>query len=95
MTVYVDRAFIPWRRGFWCHLTADTQDELHAFGLRLGLRRAWFQTCKRRCGPPDTPCVHWHYDVNVTKRVGALALGAKEIDRYGMVALIRARRAGS
>jgi hypothetical protein len=95
VTVYVDYAFIPWKRSHWCHLTADTQTELHAFGLRLGLRREWFQTCKHRCGPPDTPCVHWHYDVNVTKRALALALGAKEIDRYAMVALIRARRAGS
>jgi hypothetical protein len=93
MTVWVDYAFIPWKRSLWCHLTADTEAELHAFARRLGLRREWFQTCKHRCGPIGAPCPHWHYDVNVTKRALALALGAKEIDRNGMVDLIRARRA--
>ncbi|QWQ39587.1 DUF4031 domain-containing protein [Streptomyces sp. YPW6] len=32
------------RHTHWCHLTADTEDELHAFAARLGLRRSWFQT---------------------------------------------------
>lgn len=92
MTVYVDGAFIPWRGGRWCHLTADTEAELHAFARRLGLRRSWFQTCKHRCGPVGAPCVHWHYDVNDNKRAAALALGAEEIDRYALVDKIRARR---
>ena len=47
MTVYVDDARIPARVGrwdsSWSHLFADTQDELHAFAARLGLRRSWFQ----------------------------------------------------
>jgi hypothetical protein len=89
VTVYVDNVLIPWRGGRWCHLTADTEPELHAFAQRLGLRREWFQTCHSKC---TTPCPHWHYDVTVTKRALALRLGAQEIDRHGMVALIRARR---
>lgn len=93
MTVYVDAAYIPWRDGRWCHLTADTQEELHAFAARIGLRRTWFQTCKRQCAPAGAPCVHWHYDVNVGRRAAAVLLGAVEIDRDRMVALIRARRA--
>jgi hypothetical protein len=47
MTVYVDDARIPARRGrlssTWSHLFADTEDELHEFEARLGLRRSWFQ----------------------------------------------------
>jgi len=47
MTVYVDDFGIPARvsgiKGRWSHLIADTEDELHAFAARLGLRREWFQ----------------------------------------------------
>ena len=47
MTVYVDDASIAATVGRlaarWSHLIADDQDELHAFALRLGLRREWFQ----------------------------------------------------
>lgn len=49
-----------------CHLTASTEDELHAFAERLGLRREWFQP-------------HWsapHYDLTGPKRAQAVKLGA-------------------
>lgn len=99
MTVYVDRAFIPARvRGgitdTWCHLTADTKEELHAFAARIGLQRRWFQTCKKSsaCRPADR-CVHWHYDVTASKRAQALAAGAVEIDRQELVAILKQRRA--
>lgn len=49
-----------------CHLTADTEEELHAFAARLGLRRAWFQA------KSTTP----HYDLTESKRELALKLGA-------------------
>ncbi|GGM22790.1 DUF4031 domain-containing protein [Dactylosporangium sucinum] len=98
MTVYVDSANIPARVGrreaTWCHLTADTQDELHAFARRLGLQRRWFQTCKysKACQPAER-CVHWHYDVTAPKRAQAVALGAVEIDRHRLVELLASRRA--
>ena len=47
------------------HLTADTNDELHAFAERLGLKRAWYQ-------PLSTP----HYDLSPKKHYLALLLGA-------------------
>ncbi len=94
MTVYVDSARIPAQvgavRGRWSHLTADTPDELHRFAARLGLARAWYQTCKTRCGPV---CVHWHYDVTDSKRTAALAAGAVPIDLRGLGAILAARRA--
>jgi len=50
-----------------CHLTTDSSlDELHAFAVRLGLRRSWFQQ------HPLAP----HYDLTIGKRKTALVLGA-------------------
>jgi hypothetical protein len=97
VTVYVDNARIPARvgaiTGRWSHLTADTKDELNTFADRIGLRRAWFQTCKRStaCKPADR-CVHWHYDVTDAKRTEALAAGAVEMDIRQWSDITRARR---
>ena len=72
MSVYVDEAiFRRWGRR-WCHLTADTPEELHAFAARLGLDRSRFQR------KPDRPWVD-HYDIAEDKRSQAVALGAIEI----------------
>lgn len=87
MTVYVDQARIAARvgriPGRWSHMVADTDDELHAFAARLGLRRAWAQH-------PGIP--HSHYDVTDAKRRQAIALGAVPIDRRQLAALITQRR---
>lgn len=95
MTVYVDTANIPATVGRiksrWSHLTADTEPELHAFAARLGLRRSWFQTCKRPCG--KGPCVHWHYDLTEQRRTVAVQLGAEQVDMRKLGEIIRARRA--
>ncbi len=97
MTVYVDganiRADVGNIRGVWCHMTADTKEELIEFARGIGLKAAWFQTCKhsRACRPPEN-CVHWHFDVTKSKRAAAVAAGAVEIDRHQMVALLTARR---
>ena len=98
MTVYVDSAHISATVGRhtsrWSHLTADDKEELHAFAVRLGLRRSYFQTCKAnrlRC-PPQT-CPHWHYDVTEGKREQALQLGALQIDNRKWGEIIAARRA--
>ena len=93
MTVYVDSARIPAtvgrRHGHWSHLTADTQDELHAFAERLGLRRAWFQAGKSYSGRPS---VGWHYDVTDDLRAQALALGAQPVTMRDLAAILRGRR---
>lgn len=71
MTVYVDElshwpgAKRPFHEGS-CHLTATTDDELHAFATRIGMRRAWFQEHR----------VANHYDLTPTRRARALRLGA-------------------
>jgi uncharacterized protein DUF4031 len=97
MSVYVDDARIPARvgrlLGRWSHLTADTPAELHAFAVRLGLRRGWFQDrCKSRLCPRPCP-IHWHYDVTDAKRAAAIRLGAVPIGWREMGEIMRARRA--
>lgn len=73
MPVYVDPPIWEWRGKNWCHLTADSTRELHAFAARLGLRRSWFQH-KARAPWQD------HYDVTEGMRHKAVALGAVELD---------------
>lgn len=81
MAVYVDNVMIPARVGRisarWCHLIADSQEELHAFAESIGLKRSWFQPGKPFLGKPSR---HWHYDVTESKRRLAVAKGAQEID---------------
>jgi hypothetical protein len=99
MTVYVDDAHIPAtiRNGraqhtsTWCHLFADSQDELHAFAARMGLRRTWFQLGRaRRDGSPSP---YWHYDLTTGKRQQALRLGARAVTWRQSVQIIRDREA--
>lgn len=87
MAVYVDElrrwptAIACFKAGS-CHLTADTLPELHAFALRLGLRRAWFQGGR-------VP----HYDLTASRRTLAAHLGAVEVSaREQARARIAARR---
>ncbi len=75
MAIYVDDEQIPWRGKLWCHLVANTLPELHEFAQKLGLRRAWFQG----------GTVYPHYDVTVSVRDKALALGALMGDRRTII----------
>jgi hypothetical protein len=102
VTVYVDDAFIPARVGRitsrWCHLFADTEDELHAFGERIGLRRSWYQVPKGpggkgRAKPESLKAQMWHYDVTEGRRAAAVAAGAVQVSRRGALAIMRARHA--
>jgi hypothetical protein len=70
--VYVDEPiFERWGRR-WCHLTADTVDELHAFAAVLGIDRSRFQA------KPGRPWAD-HYDIPEERRAEVVALGAVEI----------------
>lgn len=80
MSVYVDRVRdygdsvkgVAKRWGSrWCHMIADTEDELHAFAARIGMRRSWAQY-------PGTP--RSHYDLVPSRRERAVREGAIEID---------------
>jgi hypothetical protein len=94
--IYVDRFRVPAdvtdaRSGRtyssrWSHLVSDQIDpsELHAFAARVGMRREWFQ--------PGHDAVGDHYDLTDPKRRKAVRLGAKEIDSYGLVDIMRSKR---
>lgn len=58
MTIYVDNERILWRGKLWCHLVADSLNELHQFACKVDLQRAWFQ-CKAS---------YPHYDVTTSVR---------------------------
>ncbi|MGN2253202.1 DUF4031 domain-containing protein [Frateuria sp. GZRe12] len=83
VAVYVDSEYIVWRGKTWCHLVADSTDELHAFARRLGLRASWFQSKNR----------YPHYDVTQFLQQRALAMGAILADRRTIVECGRKMRA--
>lgn len=88
MSVYLD-PMVDWGKRIgragprWCHMLADTLDELHAMADKIGLRRAWFQ---------DHASMK-HYDIG-TDRIRALAVaaGAVECDRRTFVGHMRRLR---
>jgi len=68
-----------------CHMWADTDAELHAMARQVGLQEKWFQ-----CPPRAS----WnHYDISLTLKAKAIALGAILTDRYGALEH-RARQTG-
>lgn len=79
MSVYVDCAFIPYRRMLMCHMIADSLDELHAMADMIGVARRHFQA------DASTP----HYDICKAKRTKAVKHGAVEVDRRGFVTVMR------
>jgi hypothetical protein len=89
MTVYVDdwrqRARLGHVDAQWSHLIADSDDELHRFAARLGMKRAWFQTDPRR---PHRS----HYDVTEALRRQAISLGAVAITWRDIGRMMRERR---
>jgi hypothetical protein len=90
MTIYVDALEewgwkMPDRTVSSCHMFTDTVslDERHAFALRIGMKRQWFQLS--RVAP--------HYDLTRSRRDAAVRLGAIEVDRREASRIWRERRA--
>lgn len=81
MAVYVDAMVNHGRRigragPEWCHMIADTVDELHAMAIAIGLRVTWFQNDGS----------HPHYDIGSPKiRARAVERGAVECERRDFV----------
>lgn len=80
--VYVDSAFLPYRRMLMCHMLADSVEELHAMADKIGVARRHFQA------DASTP----HYDICKSKRARAVQHGAVEVDRRKLVELLRRNR---
>ncbi len=67
----------------FCHLLADTREELQEMADALGIPRRLFQEHPWR----------WHHDLPAHLRPRALELGAREVTMHEVGALLRARRA--
>lgn len=67
----------------FCHLLADTREELHAMADRIGMPRRFFQ---------DHPW-RWHYDLPEHVRAVAVELGAVEVTLHDVGALLKRRKA--
>lgn len=88
MSIYVDPMAavlmnVNWRWPEACHLYADTVAELHAFAVRIGLNRSWFQD------RADFP----HYDLTGRIREVAVRGGAIERTSRQTVTWFQANRA--
>ncbi|WP_316851846.1 DUF4031 domain-containing protein [Aquipseudomonas alcaligenes] len=83
MPVYVDSEEVRWKGRSWCHLVADTLDELHHFAAQLGLQRKWFQS----------KSFYPHYDVTLSVRARAIQLGAIDADRKTIIGCCKQMRA--
>lgn len=84
MAVYVDKlkdyrgkTSLKWR--FWCHMYADSEEELHEMAQKIGMKRAWFQEKRLK-----------HYDLLPRRREEAIKCGA--IDDKGQKHLKRLLR---
>ena len=89
MACYVDRPIdysgrVAYRYKIWCHLVADTDEELLACAAELGIAEAWIQ---------GTRGWDHHFDLPAPLRPRAVELGAAEVDFRFMGRRTRARRA--
>lgn len=89
MAVYVD-AMVDWGKRIgaagpkWCHMIADSLEELHTMAQAIGMKRSWFQD-KSSCP---------HYDIG-SQRIRDLALskGVVACDRQTFVTHMKRIRA--
>lgn len=84
MTCYVDdmwRMRLGWLgQKRMSHMIADTEEELHAMAVQIGLKREWYQGD--------------HYDVSKKLRGVAIHYGAKPVTVRQMAAMRSLRRRG-
>ncbi|QEZ47217.1 DUF4031 domain-containing protein [Cupriavidus oxalaticus] len=86
MPVYVDDMEASYGRMVMCHMLADTTAELLDMADKIGVARKWIQKAGTH---------HEHFDIAKSKRALAVQHGAIEIDRQGLIDILRARRAAA
>ena len=84
MAVYVDDMRAQFGRMKMCHMMADTTAELLAMADKIGVQRKWLQ---------KAGTVYEHFDIALSKRATAVALGAKEVTSRDLGMIIRQRKA--
>jgi hypothetical protein len=66
----------------WCHLFADTEEELHAAAEKIGMKRRWYQPGRQKGG---YDWYHSHYDLVPSRRAAAIRVaGALEVSGRDM-----------
>ncbi|HUZ03290.1 MAG TPA: DUF4031 domain-containing protein [Thermomicrobiaceae bacterium] len=83
MAVYVDGLHYPGHGRRWCHLVADSGEELDAMAELLGLRAEW----KEDAGTPRE-----HFDLPASHRELAISHGALPVTRRELARLLRQKR---
>lgn len=83
MTVYVDDMRAQYGRLVMCHMLADSDEDLHAMADAIGVSRRWWQA------PPAHAS---HYDICLSKRARAVALGAVQVTQREAAIMNRIRR---
>lgn len=86
MTIWVDDMYLSpigqFGRIKMSHMVADTSEELRAFATQLGLRQSWIQFKGTR---------YEHFDISISVRTKAVALGAKEITMRELARMCKER----
>lgn len=89
MTCYVDTTRHYPEAGLrsteFCHLLADTREELHAMADAIGMPREYFQEHAYR----------WHYDLPPILRTRAVNAGAVEVSIHEVGRMLVGRRRDS
>lgn len=75
MMIYIDNALISFDNQLWCHMMADSLDELHGFAAYLGISSNWFHKDAR----------YPHYDITIQTKENAICLGAMAVDRRQII----------
>lgn len=87
MPVYVDDLMnYPTEKSMFkrsCHMIANSEEDLVAFGERIGLKRAWLQ---------DAGTYRAHFDLTPGMRIKAVKAGAVEVTCMRLVEILRQMR---
>lgn len=86
MSVYVDTMRAAFGRMIMCHMWADDDAELLAMADAIGVRRKWIQGHPVLSFGKHRHASWVHFDIALSKRKLAIAVGAIETDRYGPLA---------
>ena len=76
MSIYVDNSKVPFKGKEWCHMMADSLDELHHFAHQMGIDIRLFH---RHASYP-------HYDITLEMRILVIEHGAIDADRRTIIA---------
>ncbi len=85
MSVYVDDVRHKFGNMVMCHLWADTDDELLAMVDKIGVQRKWIQGHKTLSFGKHREASWVHFDISLSKKALAIAVGAILTDKFGPV----------